>query len=108
MTSLKIILSAFLITAGLIKGAAALAETAPQGISIVRTADLDLNTKAGRTTLEHRLVLAAHDVCGTAADVDVAGKNDVQQCRLDVLAKAHADIQQLASRDGSVLIAARR
>ena len=104
----KIALTAFVISAGVIKGAPALAETAsPQNVSVVRTADLDLNSKAGRTALDHRLVIAAYEVCGTASDVDLAGTNEVRACRADVLAKARADGQQLASRGAPILGAAR-
>jgi len=68
--SLKITLTAFLITAGLIKGAPALAEpAAAQNVSIVHTTDLDLASQAGRNALDHRLVVAAFEVCGTASDV---------------------------------------
>ena len=108
MKTFKIALTAFLITAGAIKGAPALAEPAPlQNVSIVRTADLDLNSKAGRTALDHRLVTAAYEVCGTASDADLAGKNEVRACRADVLAKARADGEQLASRGAPILVAAR-
>ena len=109
MTTLKITLSAFLITAGILKGAPAVAETAPpQNVSIVHTADLDLSNKAGRDALDRRLVTAAFEVCGTASDVDLAGKNKVRQCRTDVLAKARADSEQLASSGGPIFIAAGR
>ena len=108
MKTFKIALTAFVISAGVIKGAPALAEAAsPQNVSIVRTADLDLNSKAGRTALDHRLVTAAYEVCGAASDVDLAGKNELRACRADVLAKARADCQQLASRGAPILVAAR-
>jgi UrcA family protein len=106
--TLKITLTAFLITAGLIKGAPALAApTAAQNVSIVHTTDLDLSSQAGRNALDHRLVVAAFEVCGTASDVDLAGKNKVRACRSDVLAKARAQGDQIASRGGSIVIAAR-
>ena len=105
----KIALSAFLITAGLIKGAPTMAQPAPaQNVSIVHTTDLDLTTKAGREALDHRLVLAAYDVCGTASEVDLVGQNKVRACRTDVLAKARAESEQLASRGGPIFIAAGR
>ena len=104
----KIALTAFVISAGVIKAAPALAETAsPQNVSIVSTADLDLSSKAGRNALDHRLVTAAYEVCGAASDADLAGKNEVRACRADVLAKARADGQQLASRGAPILVAAR-
>ena len=95
-------------TAGAIKSASALAEpSSPQNVSIVQTSDLDLNSKAGRTALDHRLVTAAYEVCGTASDVDLAGKNEMRACRADVLAKARSEGQQLASRGAPILVAAR-
>ena len=108
MKSFKIALTAFVITAGVIKGSPALAQDgALQNVSIVRTADLDLTSKAGRAQLDHRLVTAAFEVCGAALNVDLAGKNDVRACRADVLAKARSDGQQLAGRGAPILVAAR-
>jgi UrcA family protein len=102
-----IILGSALVTGGVIKAAPALAEPT-QAVSVVRTADLDLSTIAGRQALDHRLVLAAYEVCGTASDVDLAGKNAVRQCRTDVLAKARARGEQLASNGGSSIVVAGR
>ncbi|HKP33884.1 MAG TPA: UrcA family protein [Sphingomicrobium sp.] len=107
--TLKITLTAFLITAGVIKGAPALAQpAAAQNVTIVHTTDLDLSSQAGRSALDHRLVVAAFEVCGTASDADLTGKNKVRACRSDVLAKARAQTDQIASRGGSILIAAAR
>ena len=89
--ALKIAMTSFAVTAALIKAVPALAEPAPaQNVSIVRTADLDLSTSAGRSTLDQRLVVAANEVCGTASDADLAGKNDVRRCRHNALAEARA------------------
>jgi UrcA family protein len=109
-TPLLLATGSFLLTATLIKAAPALAEPVQaQDVSIVQTADLDLSTEAGRHQLDHRLVVAAYDVCGTAADVDLAGRNAVRQCRTDVLARARSRSEQLASRgEGTILIAANR
>ena len=110
--TLKIIFASALATAAVIKAIPALAETAPaQNVSIVRTADLDLTTKAGRDQLNQRLVIAAREVCGTASDADLAGKNDVRQCRHSVLADARAKGDSLiASRAGgrTIFVAASR
>lgn len=108
-TPLLIALGSFLATAAVIKAAPAFAEAVQaQDVTIVHTADLDLSTAAGRSALDHRLVAAAYDVCGAASDVDLAGKNKVRACRVDVLAKARAESLQLASRgSGSILIASR-
>ena len=110
MSAIRIVIVSALATAALLKGVPALAEPAPaQTVSIVRTSDLDLSTNAGKRQLDRRFVVAAHEVCGKAADVDLAGRNDVRQCRADVLAKARAQGQELASRGGSdsITIAAR-
>ncbi len=87
----------------------ALAAPAPaQNVSIVQTGDLDLTTNAGRQALDHRLVTAAYEVCGTASDVDLVGQNKARECRADVLASARAQGSQLALRSGPIQIAARR
>jgi UrcA family protein len=109
LKTFKITLSAFLAAAALIKVAPALAEPAPgQNVSIVRTADLDLSSSAGRAALQHRIVTAAYEVCGTPSDVDLVGKNAARACRSDVLASARATSEQLASRGSPILIAAAR
>jgi UrcA family protein len=105
--TLKIIAVSALVTAAVIKATPLLAEPVPaQNISIVHTADLDLSSKAGREALDHRLINAAFDVCGTASDADLAGKNKARACRADVLAKARAEGEQLASRGAPILVAA--
>jgi len=107
LKTFKITLSAFLATAALLKVAPALAEPAPaQNVTIVRTADLDLSSGAGRAALDHRLVTAAYEVCGTPSDADLAGKNQARACRSDVLTRARATTQQVASRGSPILIAA--
>jgi UrcA family protein len=109
MKTFKITLTAFLVTAALIKGAPALAESTPvQNFSIVRTADLDLTSASGRAQLDHRIVAAAYEVCGTPSDADLVGKNAARACRANVLATARAESGQLASRGSSILIAAAR
>lgn len=112
MTSTKIILTSFAITAGLIKGAPTMAQpAAPEvNVSIVHTADLDLSSDAGKRQLDQRLTQAAREVCGTASDFDLEGKNDVRACRDQVLARAHSDRDQLLASDrgGDIRIAASR
>jgi len=103
---LLIILGSALATGAVIKEVPAFAEPT-QAISVVRTADLDLSTHAGRKALDHRLVLAAYQVCGTASDVDLAGKNSVRECRNDVLTKARSGTQALASRGETLVVAGR-
>ena len=103
--TLKIIAISALATAAAIKAVPAFSEPV-QDVSIVRTSDLDLSTVGGRAMLDHRLVLAAFEVCGTAADVDLSGRNAVRSCRLDVLSKARAQSREIASRGGSIMVAA--
>ena len=112
MSTLKIILTSFVITAGLVKGAPTIARPAAAplvNVSIVHTADLDLSSVGGRRQLDQRLSQAAREVCGTASDFDLQGKNEVRACRDQVLARAHADRDGLigsANRSGSITVAA--
>ena len=87
-----IALASALITTAVIKAAPALAETpaAETNVSLVRTGDLNLGSDAGRRQLDLRLARAAREVCGTASDSDLRGKNAVRECRADVLAKAYS------------------
>jgi UrcA family protein len=55
-------------------------DSAPAQIRIVRYADLDLATKAGQAALDRRLAFAVRDVCGSASDADLHGKNVVRRC----------------------------
>ena len=87
----------------------ALAEQPATAVSIVQTADLDLSTAGGQRALDHRLAQAAKEVCGTAADVDVAGKNDVRRCRVDTVAGLSAERdQRIAAASGSPIEVAAR
>ena len=89
--TLKIILASFLITAGAIKAAPAHAADVSQVSASVRTADLDLTTKAGRRALNQRLAIAVVDVCGKPSDVDLAGKNSARACRAETSARLNAE-----------------
>lgn len=88
--ALTIVFTSALITTGVIKAAPALAQepASEVNVSLVRTADLDLRSNEGQRKLERRLAQAAREVCGTASDVDVDGKNEVRKCRDETLAKA--------------------
>ena len=76
--------------------------------SIVRTADLDLSQSDGQRELERRIAQAARDVCGTASNVDVEGKNAIRQCRAETIAQASAQREQLlaAVRSGAPILVA--
>src|SRR4051812_25198291 len=109
---LLIVLASALIAGVGIKAAPAVAETARNlNVSYVGTADLDLSTAAGRRQLDHRLTIAAREVCGVASDVDLEGKNDVRKCRVETLANARARGDSLiaaADRSATIAIAAAR
>ena len=90
MKAITIVLASALITGAGIKAVPALAETgSPEvAVSVVHTIDLDLSTQAGKRQLDRRLTIAAREVCGTASDFDLEGKNQVRECRDLVLADA--------------------
>ena len=88
------------------------AQTAPANPSIaVAHKDLDLRTAAGAKALDRRIWRAVVEVCGTAPDFDIAGKNDVRQCRRDTrtVASAQADVVVAnASRDQLIQVSSIR
>ncbi|HUE79079.1 MAG TPA: UrcA family protein [Sphingomicrobium sp.] len=106
--AITIALASALITTGAIKAAPALAQepaAAEINVSLVRTADLDLGTAAGQRKLERRLASAAREVCGTASDVDIEGKNAVRKCRVETLASGRAQRDSLVASNGQAVIA---
>jgi len=95
--TLLIIAGSALATAAVIKASPASSEPLrPQAVAIVQTADFDLSSPSGRRQLDLRLVHAAHEVCDTASDADLAGKNTAGRCRTDVLARARSRTTELA------------
>lgn len=80
------------------------AEAQEPQMRIVATADLDLATAAGRKALDTRIARAAIELCGTASDADLAGANDVRDCRGQAIASARA---QAARRGVPIVLAAR-
>ena len=76
--------------------------------SIVHTADLDLSSRVGQQELNLRIAKAAREVCGTASDVDLEGKNAVRDCREQTIAQAVAQREQLlaAARSGTPILVA--
>lgn len=76
-------------------GQPAFAQTAPENrTAVVQHKDLDLRTERGAKALDRRIWRAVVDVCGPTSDFDLAGKNDVRECRRDtrVVASAQADV----------------
>jgi len=107
--TLKIIAISALATAAVIKAVPAMAEPITgQNVTIVSTAGIDLSSAAGRSELDHRLVNAAYEVCGTPSDADLAGKNRAGECRKDVLAEARAASSMLAGNASPIRVAAAR
>ena len=51
--------------------------------AVVQHSDLDLRTGSGAKALDRRIARAVAEVCGTASDFDLSGKNDVRECRRD-------------------------
>ena len=100
--ALQIAATAFLITAAALKAAPAIAEPVQPTINVsrVHTADLDLSSQSGQRALDIRLAHAARDVCGTASETDLVGQNDVRKCRVDVLANANGQRDQLLAAAG--------
>lgn len=110
-----IAIASALITAGAIKAAPALAEapssSAEAYVSLVKTADLDLSSKAGQRQLDARIAQAAREVCGTPSDADLVGQNKARQCRHDAIAQATSSREALlaaANRGAVVAVTAAR
>ena len=103
-----------LFTLALIASATTITPTVAQAVepatftSIVRTADLDLSNSDGQKKLDKRIAHAAREVCGTASDVDLEGKNAVRQCRADTIAAAASQREQLlaAAKTGAPILVA--
>jgi UrcA family protein len=82
---------------------------AAEVVRIVPTSDLDLSSEAGRKALDRRIGRAVIELCGQAADVDLAGRNAVRKCRADALAEANqARDQRLAQRSAEPIQLAAR
>jgi UrcA family protein len=113
MKAITIVLASALVTAAAIRAAPALAETNSSeiAVSVVNTADLDLTSEAGQRQLDKRLTNAAREVCGTASDFDLEGKNEVRECRDRVLASAREKGEALIAQNQrggtSAVVAAR-
>ena len=107
MKAIHIIIASALITGTILKAAPALAEPTGGDVatSYVQTADLDLRSAAGRRQLDQRLSHAARDVCGTASNADLEGKNAVRSCVDGVLAKARGEGEQLVASANRGVIA---
>jgi UrcA family protein len=108
-------LTAALITAGAIKAAPAFSQPpAPQAetyVSYVHTGDLDLSSEGGQRALKQRLAQAAREVCGTASDADLEGRNAVRDCRDEAIARASNEARAVlaaANREAVIAVTAAR
>lgn len=93
-----------------ISAPAAAQAPAQSGSVIIPTTGLDLDTPAGRRSLDARIRAAARDAC-TASPADLSAQNRADRCRADLIAAARVqrDIM-LAARGGggAGMLAARR
>lgn len=109
--TVKIMLVSALAAAAVVKAVPALAEpgSGDVNVTIVRTADLDLTSKAGQRALERRLAVAAAQVCGSASDADLSGRNQERTCVRAVLTDARARSADLVAErnSGGIEVAAR-
>ncbi|QIK95614.1 UrcA family protein [Sphingomonas sp. HDW15A] len=82
---------------------------AESSVRIIEVADLDLASPTGQHQFQTRATRAAIELCGEASNVDLSGRNDVRQCRDDVIAQANQQREvRLASRSaGPIRVAAR-
>ncbi|MBV9930866.1 MAG: UrcA family protein [Alphaproteobacteria bacterium] len=77
---MKILLSLAALAAT-VAGAPAVAEAPSSAAAVVvRYADLDLYSAAGRRVLDRRIDAAVRDACGSASDADLHGRNAVRAC----------------------------
>jgi UrcA family protein len=87
----------------------ALAEPPVIATATVQTADLDLSTAKGQRALDQRLNQAIKEVCGTASDADLAGKNNVRRCHAETLANLASERdQRIAAASGNPIEVAAR
>ena len=106
------LIAAFAASLTAVLASAPLSAQAPSGPErvVVRTADLDLSSRAGTATLNRRVLTAVQEVCGPSSDADVHGRNLVIACRHqafgEAMSQAHSAIA-LANRQGPAVLAGR-
>jgi UrcA family protein len=107
MRTIALITLAAIASAAVISPTAASAEPVT-ATSIVQTADLNLSSNVGQRELDLRIAQAAREVCGTASDVDLEGKNAVRHCREQTIAQASSQREQLvaAAKSGTPILVA--
>lgn len=95
---------ALVATVGL--GLASPAAAEPRTVQTVAFADLDLTSGTGRAMLDARLARAARAVCGAKVAGDAIGNGQIDECRVDALARAHRDAVRMARTSDVVRVAA--
>ena len=81
----------------------------PERSRVVSFADLDLASEAGQSKLDRRIRAAAKQVCGTASDADIEGKNEVRACRAETYGQASRQVAvAIASAQSSQTVLASR
>ncbi len=87
----------------------AMAQPQASSTSVVRLADLDLGSNAGKRALDRRISLAVAEVCGTASDADLVGQNQVRDCRIATRARVGniVETRMANAAKGQILLAAR-
>ena len=92
-----------IVAAGLAATALSPALASPR-TAVVRTADLNIASEAGRSTLVHRISRAAEKVCGTA---DLRNLKDVQSASACKSGAVSAALAQLGIGQDTLALAAR-
>jgi UrcA family protein len=99
------------VAAGLAQSPATAQPAADAPVVIVRHGDLDLSTRAGRATLDLRLLHAARIACGTPSPADPRGHAALADCVAETRAAAAAQVGEAlaqARRGSSPVLAAGR
>lgn len=72
--------------------------------TLVKIADLDLASAAGKSVLDRRIALAARDVCGSDQLYTIEAQGDYLTCRANALRDAHAQLEQRVAVNSNVAI----
>lgn len=76
--------------------------------AVVRVTDLNLADPAGEKTLRRRVSFALTQVCGDAADRNLAARSPIRACRTEAMAKAKPQIEMAvaSARTGRAYVVA--
>jgi UrcA family protein len=87
---MKILLPIAALAAAVVGGPVLAQSQSSTASVIVRTADLDLGSAAGRRALDRRIGNAVREACGAVSDIDLHGTNALQACRAEAREAAQA------------------